>query len=384
MIRNRFFFSLVSAAISAFFLIAAGCSNPSASSELHGNGDAAGWKHREVASDDDSGLDSSIVVDGSDLPYILYQRQVGYDYYARYASSDGSGWKDERVDAAGGETEIARQSLVLDNGGDLHAAIYHLANDDLGHAERSGSSWSLSKPPEGSYSNTGFGASVAVDSDGHPHISHLRVRSSGSWKLLYTYRDDSGWTTLVADDPDITTTLNIRGFTAIALDVDGRPHIAYKGTYNSGTLRYAHYNGSSWQREMAAEVKDVDFAPTGIALDSSGTPYIVATRKDFSDYSALLAYRTGTDAWQTEEIAPVHSENAAMVIDESDRVHVSYVRESHLEYAWRVTTGSWNAEVVDETRSVDGFTSIALDSGGHPHISYYDDQYDDLWYAYWQ
>jgi len=389
MTRKLFFHITVITAIVVLVLSTAGCPNPNSSSEGNGssdtNGDVeeSGWYHHKVASNDDSGKDSSIVIDGNDVPHILYQRQVGSEYYARYATPGGSGWIDELVETAGGETEVARQSLALVGGGDLHAAIYHLANDDLGHAERSGGSWSTEKPPEGSHNNTGFSASVAVDSYGYPHISHLRTPSSGSWKLLYTYEDASGWNTTVVDNPDATSTLNIRGFTAIALDTNGNPHIAYSDY--TGPLKYAYYDGIDWQREVVMDTVDIDFAPTGIALDSSGTPYIVATRKDSYDYSTLLARRTGADdAWQSEEISPVYSENAAIAIDGSDRVHVSYVRESHLEYAVRDSSGTWSVKIVDDTRHVDWFTSIALDSQENPHISYYDEQYEDLWYVYWK
>ena len=44
--------------------------------------------------------------------------------------------------------------------------------------------------------------------------------------------------------------------------------------------------------------------------------------------------------------------------------------------------GSWHIETVDSAGDVGYWTSIALDSGDHPHISYYDGNHQDLKYAY--
>ncbi|MCD6119511.1 hypothetical protein J7K50_06685 [bacterium] len=44
---------------------------------------------------------------------------------------------------------------------------------------------------------------------------------------------------------------------------------------------------------------------------------------------------------------------------------------------------TWHIETVDSDGNVGKYTSIALDSGGYPHISYWDETNNALKYAYW-
>ena len=46
-------------------------------------------------------------------------------------------------------------------------------------------------------------------------------------------------------------------------------------------------------------------------------------------------------------------------------------------------TSTWNIQTVDSTGTVEASTSLALDSGGNPHISYQDATRKDLKYATW-
>jgi hypothetical protein len=44
---------------------------------------------------------------------------------------------------------------------------------------------------------------------------------------------------------------------------------------------------------------------------------------------------------------------------------------------------TWNIQTVDSTGEVGLYSSLALDSNGNPHISYYNSRYGDLKYAKW-
>ena len=75
---------------------------------------------------------------------------------------------------------------------------------------------------------------------------------------------------------------------------------------------------------------------------------------------------------------------ASLALDSRGSTHISYfdVVGINLKYAqW--SDSSWTIETVDSAGEVGQFTSLALDSSGNPHISYFDDTNDDLKYARW-
>ena len=72
----------------------------------------------------------------------------------------------------------------------------------------------------------------------------------------------------------------------------------------------------------------------------------------------------------------------SLAFDSSGNPHISYFDETngHLKYAYK--TGSvWTNETVDPAANVGAYSSLALDSAGIPRISYRDGGNGDLKYA---
>jgi len=75
--------------------------------------------------------------------------------------------------------------------------------------------------------------------------------------------------------------------------------------------------------------------------------------------------------------------HTSIALDSGDNPHISYWDKSNegLKYAVHNST-SWNIEAVDSFGAVGLYSSIAVDSGDNPHISYYDPINSDLKYAH--
>ena len=99
--------------------------------------------------------------------------------------------------------------------------------------------------------------------------------------------------------------------------------------YKNASLRYARWNGHSWDVEV---------------LEGAGRP--------------------GTSMW-----------SVSMVLDKADAPHIVYTDAVNglVKYATR-KAGKWDLQIVDSLANV-GYpdrNGIALDEEGHPYISYFD------------
>jgi hypothetical protein len=228
---------------------------------------------------------------------------------------------------------------------------------------------------------------LALAPDGTPHVAYTVV-FSGSSLAQHAYRTPAGvW---VRDTIEVQGTSPAIGYDAgIAMDHQGRPHVAYN--YYGGDTRYAYWNGSSWVvRDLAdgagygvalaldgndnphigiGTLDDVRYAfssdsgntwtmetiegawwQVDIAVDNSNAPHLVYCRLN-NDYRH--AVRTGPNAWSIGTIEYVGQGNvcrAAVAVDDADVIHAAYypcLSSTVLKYA-RSTDGgsSWATESV--------------------------------------
>jgi hypothetical protein len=155
---------------------------------------------------------------------------------------------------------------------------------------------------------------------------------------------------------------------SLQLDTEGYPHVAYGGDH----LYYAWHDGVQWHYNTVDKSAGVGKSAS-LALDREGRPRI--SYYDSVNYALKYAWHDGM-AWHVEI---VDSSNKAtggytsLALNETGYPHISYPASSsrsiNLMHAWHDGT-AWYTETVDT--GVGGENSLALDTQNLPHIGYYD------------
>ncbi len=398
--------------------------------------DGSSWQIQVIQYALDNGVATiALNIDSLDRPSLAYW-VPGENPYLAYAYMEGGSWAFSTVDQGTAWMSPGFVSLAADDAGSPLLA-YSLWSRGLACARYDGSSWQIETVDN--TDSAGWYTSLALDDLGQPHISY-----ASTWGPRYAYRDDVGWhservgswwwsadTSLALDGSGrphiaystnhmlhygylsgtvwITETLdsglgNRDRYLSLALDADGRPHIAYTvgPFYYGGALKYAHWDGSSWQFETVDSLISRP-GPARLALDAAGHPHIAycVLFTSYSDYSVCddLKYASYDGAsWtvQTVDSVGLVGGYPSLVLDPAGRPHISYCKNQlvsseavcdELRYAYS-DGNAWHLEVVAGPELWGKYTSLALDAAGWPHLSYcaspgeYSTRCTALWYAY--
>lgn len=285
-----------------------------------------GWNIETVDSEGVVGLYTSIALDQYDAPHIIYQDATEAHLGVKYAHKVESNWSVEVVDSQG----------------------------------------------ESGWANTP--KSIAIDSDGYPHIVY-HTFAEGNRFIKYAKLTDEGWNITIIAKKENDGELPVL-YPTIALDSADTPHIAYiydRPPYNQryGGVKYMTWNGSSW----ISEIVDSGYGQYSvtcpmIVVDSADIPHICYTQVwEFVKYA-----KRSEGGWSIETVDAGETWWSDIAIDSNDIPHISYGKFTHwynipydLKYAWRSSKG-WNNITLEKGDNAG--TSIALDSNDYPHISY--------------
>jgi catechol 2,3-dioxygenase-like lactoylglutathione lyase family enzyme len=321
--------------------------------------------------------DRSLRLDGGGHPHIAY----GYDrlYYAYY---DGMAWHWQVVDGTPGVGPSAALALASTAPYTPHISYYDDINGDLKYARWTGSTW-VSQTVD-SAGDVGEYTSLALDGAGNPHISYY---DSDNRDLKYVHWTGSTWVIQTVDSEG-----SVGEYTSLALDGGGNPHISYHDR-TSGDLRYAYLTGGTWISQTVDSAPSVG-AYASLALDATApyTPHIsYYASSNWGGTWCDLKYATWTGStWisQTVDSTVDVGEYSSLALDTDGNPHISYYDSTsyRLKYAYW-TGGTWVKQIADDggsiTVDVGYYTSLALDTDDNPHISYLDSTGDDLKYAHW-
>ena len=225
------------------------------------------------------------------------------------------------------------------------------------HAE-----WEKTKIAKGGEYN-----SIAIDPSGHPHISYLDNSNPANYVLKHAYFDGRSWKTETVDSGDVGW------WSAIAVDQFGYIHISYHAD-KSSSLKYAYFNGTGWDLTI---VESGGYS-TALAIDGNGRPHIAhITASNEVKYARF----DGT-TWLTETVAAdaLWFGFTSLGLTSSDKAYISFSDGSlpRRVFLANNSSGEWEMHHIGDGRS----SSLAIDSFDNPHVVYYSEDTQELKYSH--
>ncbi len=314
---------------------------------------------------------TDIAVDASGIPHVSYYDVTNGDL--KYATIESGVWVTTAVDAT--IADVGRYtSIALDSSGEPHISYYDVTNGGLKYAYRAAGTWSVSTLESGSL--VGQHSSLVVDAQDKIHISY----SVFGPRLRYGTNAGGGWSSVEVDGG------NNGWYSSLGLDGEGHVHISYY-TAAGADLKYATNAGGSFSVSTLDSAGSVGFF-TSLAVSRYGDVHIAYqdSTNRYLKYVVLVESSLHSETVDGFSLSGRAGTYSSLSVDAEGRSHVSYYHEDaqDLKYAEGYPAGAtqgWSIATIDSPGSVGQHTSLRLDAGGNPHISYYDTSNTSLKYA---
>jgi hypothetical protein len=335
---------------------------------------SAEWEIDEIR----SGTKPEIAVDGDGTVSIAFMVEAleGDVYVARRTPER---WL---IDDIHRGYHYAPLDIVYDGFGYRHVVYHHHTTADASYATDSTGDWTVENID--SLGHDGWDASVVVDAEGRVHVASIDPSLMGSdVGIEYALRDETGWRVEEIGSPPTP----YQFATSIALDSQGRPHISYhvgstETPSDSGRLYHAVRNEGEWQNEIVDRDGDAGKF-SSLAIDGDDRVHIGYIQWQ-TETTAVVRYAIQEGAgWSIVEIASLDDIRIAhygarrtvtLILDGHDRPHFAFCDRRSLRYA-RPEGDGWQIETVVEEPGPEldlgQLASLALDGDGRPHIAYY-------------
>jgi hypothetical protein len=285
-------------------------------------------------------------------------------------------WQKEYVEPAG--IQVKYTSLKVDREGNVHVAYtiddqnrYPLRYAFWDHAIKRWFSMTVDQ---------GIGTcSLALDSHQHPHISYTDFAGG---RLRYAHWDGVKWITVVVP----VNSENVNYYQSITLTPDDRPNISfyeYRGPKDTDfkiRMRAVMWNGKYWElRTVDADEGSGKF--NAMTADPAGHLHLAYANVGAGSGGMRYAFWDG-QSWNSEILEGEKENNGHGVgfscniaLDKESNPHLTYMDEvvRLVKYAVRKNR-RWQIQVVDRLAGIayPDRNSIALDDDGVPYLGYYD------------
>jgi len=219
----------------------------------------------------------------------------------------------------------------------------------------------------------GNASDMKFDSSG---VLHFTWYDSGTKTLKYAERDTDGtWANIQTID---TSGNDVGSYVSLALSSTGKPAVAYFDATN-GDLRYAGYNGASWDITTVDSKQSVGLYPS-LVFDKAGRPTIAYYRKTSGDLR--LAVLKGS--WTINDLDTNNDSGRSVVLVKKGDGYVAAAYENtttgFLKFAEQSAKG-WSFATIDATTLGVSFISLGFDPANRASVSYYDAHPGNLKYG---
>lgn len=256
--------------------------------------DGTSWTIDAVRDDGHDGWDSTIAIgpDGVVRAAGIDPEQFdGTDGVEYYELVDGT-WEVTAI----GSGPVAYEfnvSLAVDPNGNPALTYYDTTDTDLKYASRLDGAWSIETVDTGG--DVGRYSSLAFDSASNPHISYLRLDDTTTGTVRYAARAGDTWATADIDSlTDLRTGFTgARRVTAVALDPDDRPTVAYS---DESVVKLATSDGGEWSPRTLVQAGDRPLGQlVSLQLSADGTPHLgIFEVTSESPLTGVVAYITAS------------------------------------------------------------------------------------------
>jgi len=259
-------------------------------------------------------------------------------------------------------------SIAIDSIGVAHISHLDYDNDDLRYCNNSGGSWSCMIIENGATGNLlGFSSSIAIDSSDVVHISHQNLSGKN---LRYCNNSGGSWSCIGIEGG---TSDDCGRWGSIAIDSSDVVHISHVNRTGASHLRYCNNSGGSWS--CVNVVDYVNDGITSIAIDSSDVVHISYDR--FAGDGGDLGYCNNSGgSWSCMIIDALNyaGDDNSIAIDSNDKIHISYqdITNDDLKYCEN-TGGSWVCSTLESAGDTGRYTSIGVGYNDIVHISFRND-----------
>ena len=284
--------------------------------------DSGSWSNQVIESSGDVGSYCALATDGFGEPHVSYctsyQQSLPIPPYTVFDLGKLKyvvGESGTPVIVDGGTTLWSQYTAIALNDSGEPRVVYHDAtNGDLFYVEKTGAAWGTPVEVE----SGGKGASIAIDSAGRAHIAHVFGTT-----LRYAYWNGTTWQASVVVGDDVIQD----ECTSIAIDSSGNPHIVFVSEWG---LEYTYWNGSSWNPEVVHSIANmgaVGISSPSLDLNSNDEPFISYHGNLWGDLAVVVAVRIGVHNWSfpiwlLENTVP--GGQTSIAIDSNDVMYVSF------------------------------------------------------------